>query len=155
SAPKFKPAGIGSLMTDPIDSRDVDAIGDRVRSLNRLPSTRLGGAKLGLLCRMPADRRGIKENLRSFEGCQTSGFWVPLVPADQCPHAGERCVEHFEAKVAGGEVVLLVVKGVVGYVHLSIAAAKRSVAVKDDARVVIDPRRAVLKDRSHHRHVRL
>ena len=61
----------------------------------------------------------------------------------------------WKPEVAGGEIVLLVIKRVVGDVHLAIKAAKRAVAVDDDGRVVVDPRRPALEDRADHDHARL
>ena len=37
AAPEFQTAGGGPFMADPVDGRDVDAVGDRVRPLNRFP----------------------------------------------------------------------------------------------------------------------
>ena len=112
-------------------------------------------AELGLLGGVPADRRGIEQDLRPLKGRQPGGFGIPLVPADQGPHAGERRVKRLETEVAGGEVVLLVVERVVGDVHLAITAAERAVGVEDDGRVVVNPRRAALEDRADHDHPRL
>src|SRR5207237_914017 len=58
-----------------------------------------------------------------------------------------RSVEGFESEVAGGEIKLFVIKGIVRDVHLAINAALRAVGIEDDGRVVINTGRALLKQR--------
>ena len=152
AAPEFQAAAGGPFVADPVDGRDVHAVGDRVRPLDGLPGARLGRAELGLLGGVPADRRGVEQDLGPLKGRQPGGFGIPLVPADQGADAGERRVERLEAEVAGREVVLLVVERVVGDVHLAIEAAERAVGVEDDRRVVVDPGRAALEDRADDDH---
>ena len=117
-----RPPPDGPFVADPVDGRDVDAVGDRVRPLDRLPGARLGLAELGLLGGVPADRRGIEEDLGPSEGRQPGGLGIPLVPADERADPGVRGLERLEPEVAGREVVLLVIERVVGDVHLAIAA---------------------------------
>src|SRR5687767_5389158 len=71
------------LVADTIGRGDVDAVRDRVRSLRGSPRLDLRGPPLGLLGRMPADRRRIEEDLRAHEARDPRGLRVPLVPADQ------------------------------------------------------------------------
>ena len=153
--PEFEAAARGPFVADPVDGRHVDTVGDRVRPLNGLPCARLGRAELGFFRRVPADRRGIKEDLGSLQGRQTGGLGIPLVPADQGPDPGKRGVERQKTEVAGGEVVLFVIERVIGDVHLAIEAAHGAVAVDDDRRVVVDPRRPALEDRADHHHAGL
>ena len=146
------PPPAGALVADPVHGADVHPVGDGVGALDGLPRARLGRAELGLLGRMPADRRGIEEDLRALQGRQPGGFGIPLVPADQRAHPAEPRRKGLEAQVAGREVVLLVVERVVGDVHLAIAAAEGAVGVEHHRRVVIDARRALLEDRADHDH---
>ena len=112
-------------------------------------------AELGLLGGVPADRRGVEEDLGALQGRQPGGLGIPLVPANERADPGVRGLERLEAQVAGREVILLVIERVVGNVHLAVAAAERAVGVEDDRRVVVDPGRAALEDRADHDHARL
>ncbi len=135
ASPEFQAAAGRPFVADAVDGRHVDAVGDRVRPLDGLPGAGLGRAELGFLGRMPADRRGIEEDLRALEGREPGGLGIPLVPADQSAESGKRRVERLKAEVAGREVVLLVVERVVGDVHLavdgraSVPSASRTTAV--------------------------
>src|SRR5205807_3162074 len=98
--------------------RDVAPVGDRVAPLDRPPGVELRGAVRGLLLGMPADRRGIEEGGGAPQRREASAFGIPLVPAHQRADASDARVERPETQVAGGEVELLVVGGIVGDVHL-------------------------------------
>ena len=135
------------LVPDAVDRRDVDAVGDRVRALHRLPRRRLRRAVLRLLGGVPADRRRVEEHVRARQRRQPRRLRVPLVPADQRADAAERAVERAEAEVAGREVELLVVERVVRDVHLAVDAQQLAVGVDDHRRVVIDAGRAPLEER--------
>ena len=77
-------------MADPVDGRHVDAVGDGVGTLHGFPGARLGGAELCFLGGVPADRRGIEEDVGAFQSGQPGGFGIPLVPADERPDSGIR-----------------------------------------------------------------
>src|SRR5208282_4440594 len=122
---------------------------DGVRALNGAPGVVLGHSELGLLRRMPADRRWIKQNRRALQCGQARTLRIPLVPADErakLPGAG---VERAEAEVAGSEVKLFVIKRVVGDVHLAVQAAQRAVVVEDGCGVVVNAGGALLEERCH------
>ncbi len=142
-------------MPDPVDGRDVDPVGDRVGPLDRLPGRGLRLTELGLLGGMPADRRGVEEDLGAAQGRQAGRLGVPLVPADEGPHAGVCGLERQESQVAGREVILLVIERVVGDVHLAVASPERAIGIEDDRGVVIDAGRAALEHRADHDHARL
>ncbi len=72
-----------ALVADAIDRRDVDAVGDGVRALDRLPGVVLRRAVLGLLARVPADGGRVEEDLRALQRREPRGLGVPLVPADE------------------------------------------------------------------------
>ena len=59
-------------------------------ALDRLPCIELRGAELGFLAGMPADGRGIKQNIRAGKRRQTRGFRIPLIPTHQDADASER-----------------------------------------------------------------
>src|SRR6266700_3373936 len=115
-------------------------------------------AELGFLLRMPADGRGIKENVRALESREPGGFGIPLIPADEDADSTEAGVERSKARpphprpgaqghspqgrggksVAGREVILLIIKRIVGDVHLAKDAEERAVGVEDRGRIMID-----------------
>src|SRR6266480_4033963 len=121
-APEFDARALAAqaLEPDTIDRGDPAAIGDRVAALNRFPRVELLLAVLLFLRRKPADRRGVEQNVRALQRGETRAFRIPLVPADQRPHRPDLRVEHAKAEIAGREVELLVIRGVVGDVHLPI-----------------------------------
>ena len=49
------------LVPDAVGDRDVNAVGDGVRALHRLPGRMLALAVFGLLARVPADRGRIEQ----------------------------------------------------------------------------------------------
>ena len=112
------------LQADAVDTRDIDAVGDGMRTLDGLPGVVLGLAELGLLCGMPADSGGIEEHLGALQGGKARGFGVPLVPADERAHAATGEVDGLEAKIARREVIFFVIKRVVRYVHLAVDASE-------------------------------
>ena len=57
---------LAMLQTHAVHGSYVDAVGDGVRALDGPPRVKLCGAELVLLCRVPADGRGIKQELRSL-----------------------------------------------------------------------------------------
>src|SRR5882724_5605833 len=156
SAPEFQSlarsaaaADVTKLVAYSIDHADKYAVSDSVCALDGAPGVVLHGAKLGFLIRMPADGSGIKKNVGALQSGEARTFGIPLVPADESAHASVFCVKSLEAKVAGREVKLFVVKRVVRDVHLAIEAFGAAIGVKDDCRVVIETARAAFKDRNH------
>jgi hypothetical protein len=107
------------------------------------------GPELGFLVGVPADGRGIKENISSLQGGQARAFGIPLVPADQRSHAAIFSIEGLEAEIARSEVKLLVIKRIVRNVHLAIEAFGAAVGVKNDCGVVVEAARATLKNRDY------
>src|SRR5436305_1654480 len=71
------------LVADPVRRRDVDAIGDRVRTLNRPPRIDLRRSPFVLLGRMPADRRRVEQDLRAHQTGDARRFGITLIPADE------------------------------------------------------------------------
>ena len=96
--------------------------------------------------------RGVDEQFGAGQGHEPCALGVPLVPADLHAEAPDRRVDGAEAEVAGREVELLVVGGVVGDVHLAVAAGQRAVRLEHDGGVVVQARRAALEERRDEHH---
>src|SRR4051812_8452652 len=98
-----------------------------------------------LLARMPADGGGVEEDLGALKGGQSRALGIPSIPTDQ--HADLRVLRlpASETGVARREVELLVIKRIVGDVHLAVDAQDRSVRVDDGRRVVIQAGRALFE----------
>ena len=114
-------------------------------ALDEFPCVMLPGAVPFFFARMPADRRGIKQNLRPLQRRETRAFGIPLVPANQ---SADLCVfrlPRFETEIAGCEIELFEVQRVVGNVHLAVDAEQRTVGVDDRRRIVIDAGRPLFE----------
>src|SRR5437773_3240409 len=57
-------AARGTFEADAIGHRDIAAVGDRMAALDEFPRVMLPGAVPFFFARMPADRRGLIQNLR-------------------------------------------------------------------------------------------
>ena len=147
SAPELESAVGRSFESDTVYGRDIDSVGDGVSALNGLPGFVLAGAVLLFFRRMPADRRGIEQNLRATQRCETRGFGIPLVPADECRDASEDGVEAALAEVAGSEIEFFEVEGIIGDVHLSVQAQNFAGRSNHRRCVVVDARGAALEQR--------
>ena len=115
---------------DTIHYRDVDAVGDGVRTLDGAPRVVLSCAELGLLRRMPADCRGIEKQWRPSKSGEPRSLRIPLIPADERADFSNSGLESAESEVAGSEIEFFVVKRVVGNMHLAVNAAQRAIASK-------------------------
>ena len=142
-------------MPDAIHGSHVNAVGDGVGALDGPPRVVLRGAKLVLLRRVPADRRGIEQHLGALQSRQPRALGIPLVPADQRAHAANGGIHGLKAQIARREVILLVIKRIVGDVHLAVDAGDLAIGVQRDRGVVVKPRRAALEERGNDGHARL
>src|SRR5260370_18717242 len=97
---------------------------------------------------MPAEGGGIKKNIRAAQAGEARAFWIPLVPADQHADPAVPRVEVGKTQIARREIKLLVVKWIVGDVHLAIKPNQRAVRVEHPGRIVIKPGGPALEDRS-------
>src|SRR5260370_3078086 len=86
-----------TLISDSVHGRHIDAVGQGMRTLNQFPGFLLSCSELGLFTRMPADGRGIKENVRALESGEPGGFRIPLIPANEHTDSAETSVECSEA----------------------------------------------------------
>src|SRR6266404_2688063 len=134
-----------------IDDRSVDAVGDGMAALDRFPGIELCGAELRFFVRVPADAGWIKNHLRAAEGGEARTFRIPLVPADLHADARVLGIKIRETEIAGGEIKLFVVQGIVGNVHFAVFSEKRSVRVEDGAGVVVNAWGAALEERNDQR----
>ncbi len=117
--------------------------------LDCLPSRVLGDAVFRLFRRMPPDGCGKEENLGAAHGGEPGRLGIPLIPADQDADLRVARLPGPKAKIAGSEVKLLVKEGIVRDVHLAVFPQQRPIGVDDRRSVVIEPRRPLLKQRSH------
>ncbi len=74
-----------SLVADAVDRGNVTPVGHRMRALDRLPRGMLPELEFPGLARMPANGRGIDQNLRPLQRRESRSLRVPLIPADQHP----------------------------------------------------------------------
>src|SRR5262249_15990315 len=123
---------------DSIYDSNVDAVSDGVRALNRFPGIKLRSTEFGLLFRVPADARRVKNHLRTFESGQARAFRIPLVPANLNANTAEFGIEVREAEIAGREIELFVIERIVGDMHLAVFTEERSVGIENRTGVVID-----------------
>ena len=133
------------FMADAIGYRDVAAVGDGMAALDGLPGVVLAFAEFCPFAGMPADGGGVKKNFRALQRGQPRGFGIPLVPANQHADFAVARRPRLEAGVAGCEIKFLVIKRVVGNVHLAVAAEQRAVGVNHGGGVVIDTGGAFFK----------
>ena len=134
-------ANVAGLEADAVRHRHVHTVGNRMRALNGTPRIVLCLAVLRFLVRMPADRRGIEQHVRSLQRRQARALGIPLVPAHQRAELSEVRLERFETEIARREVKLLVVQRIIGDVHLAIDSREFAALVDDGCRVVINPAR--------------
>ena len=116
-------------------------------ALDGLPGIVLRRAELLLLRRMPADGGGIEEHLGALQRGKPRGLGIPLIPADERAHAAKGRIHGLKAQIAGRKVVLLVVERIVRDVHLAVDAGDGPIGIQRDRGVVVEPRRAALKER--------
>ena len=97
-------------------------------------------AELVFLCRVPADGGGIKEHFGALQRGEPRALGIPLVPADERADAAGGGIDGLETEIAGREVILLVIKRIVGDVHLAIDAGDVAVGVERNRGVVVKAR---------------
>ncbi len=93
-------AHIPVLVANAVHPGNVDAVGNGVGALNRLPCIVLRCAELILLRRMPADGGGIEQHLGALQRGETRSLGIPLIPADERADAAECRVHGLESKIA-------------------------------------------------------
>src|SRR6266404_172369 len=140
-APEFQ-AGIAffglAFESHTIDDSGVDSVSNGMAALDRFPGIELGSAELRFFVRVPADAGRIKNHLRAAEGGEARAFGIPLVPANLNADACIPSIKIWKTEIAGSEVKLFVVEGIVGNVHLAVFSEKRSIRVEDGAGVVVN-----------------
>src|SRR6266542_861171 len=110
-----------------------------------MPGVMLGLTELLFFRWMPAYGRRIKQHLRTLQGRDPGAFRIPLVPAHKRANASHIRIECLEAEIARREVILFVIKGIIGNVHLAVDPAQAAVRVNHDCGVVIYAWRALLE----------
>ncbi len=130
-----------------IHRRDPAAVRDGVAPLDRAPGIELRRSVFRLLGRVPADRRGIAQQVGALERREPGALRIPLVPAHQRPDRSHAGVERAEAQIARREIELLVIGRVVRDVHLAVDPLQRTVGLDHRRGVVVQPRRTTLEQR--------
>src|SRR5690606_26181888 len=129
-APELDPRPtLGRLRADAVHGDDITPVGHGVASLDDFPGAVLVRAILLLLAWMPANRRRIEKDFRSLHRGKPRPLRVPLVPAHENADSPELRVPRLEPGVTRREVELLVVKRIVGNVHLAINAQHLAVRI--------------------------
>src|SRR5438874_7160763 len=122
-APKFN--AIPSrwrFMTHAIHHRNIAAVGYGMSALHRLPSGKLRRAVFLFLARMPANGRGVKQNLSVAQSRQSRSLRIALVPAKADADVSALRSPILESQISGGEIKLLIEPGIIRDVHLAIFA---------------------------------
>src|ERR1039458_1775415 len=136
-----------TLDADAIDGSDEDAVGDGVAALDRLPGVLLLGTDFFRLAMPPSDRGRIEQDLRASHRGEPCSFGEPLIPAYEHADRAARGGVRDEIEIAGGKIIFFIIAGIVGYMHLAVAADDFPGLIDDGGSVVIDARRATLEDR--------
>ena len=122
-APEFEAAVGRALEAHAVHRGDENAVGDGVASAGWCARRRAARRRTRAFSRgMPADGRGIKQNVRAAQAGKPRAFRIPLVPADQHADAAVARVEIGKAQIARREIEFLVVERIVGDVHLAVDA---------------------------------
>ena len=87
---------------------------------------------------MPAYGGGIKKHVRALKGRQPRPLWIPLIPADECTQPANFGIERAKTEIAGREIKLLVVKRVIGNVHLAVESAQRAIGIERCRCIVVE-----------------
>src|SRR5207245_1653961 len=134
-----------AFLTYSINGRHVNAVGNSVRALDRLPCGMLRLVHVLLFVWQPADCRRIEQKLRTGKRGQTRRFGKPLVPTNQRANLAMLRPMSLKTKIAGCEIELLVIERIVRDMHLAILAGDLSVGVDGDGGVVVNAGGALLK----------
>ena len=136
-------------MPDAVDGDDGQTVGDGVTALHCRPRFALTLLFGGDVATLITDGGGVDEEFCAAECHEASALGIPLIPADLYAETANAGVDGFETEVAGGEVELFVVGGIVGDVHLAIFAGDRAVALKDHGSVVVEAGCTALEEGSN------
>src|ERR1035441_1543034 len=136
------------LEADAVDCGNIHSVCDGVGALDGSPCVELRGAELIFLRRVPADGRGIEQNFGTLKSGEPRALGIPLVPADERAYAAGGGVDGLKAEIAGGKVILFVIKRVVRDVHFAVDAGDLAIGVERDGSVVVKSWRAALEERS-------
>ena len=143
------------LMANTVDGYDGQSVGNGVTTHYGLPSHALTLLLLWSVARLIAYGCRVDEQFGTLKGHETCCLWIPLIPAYEHAKTSYRGVDGTEAEVARGEIELLVVGRIVGYVHLAILAGYGSVFFEDNSGVVVETCCATLKERCDEHYAQL
>src|SRR5574341_1857039 len=134
SSPEFK----FSFLADSVNDCDIYTVRNGVSSLNCFPSLMLNLASFWTFVFVPANGRGIKNNLSTCQRGQSSRFRKPLIPTNQGSNAAISSLETVKTQISGCKIEFFIETGIVRNVHFSILSDDFSVRVNDDGRIVIN-----------------
>src|ERR1019366_9678736 len=115
-------------------------------ALDRLPGVLLLGTDFFWLAVPPSDRGRIEQYLRASHRGEPCGFGEPLIPAYEHADRAARGAVRDEIKIAWGKIIFFVIAGIVGDMHLAVAADDFPGLIDNGGSVVINARRATLQD---------
>ena len=141
------------LMTNTVDGNHRKTVGYGMTTLDGRPCLALTLLLFVTVAALITYGGGVDEKLGTGKGHQPGGLGIPLVPAHHHAQTTYTGVDGHEPQVAGGEVELLIVGGVVGDVHLAVAAGNAAVSLKHYGGVVIQAGGTTLEERGHQYHV--
>src|SRR5262245_53049965 len=117
-------------------------------ALNRFPRSMLRLIHGGLFVGQTTDGGRVEEELSSAQSRQARSLREPLIPANESANLPKRGVVCLKAEISRSEVKLLVVKGIIGNMHLAILTDDLSGSIDGHSRVVIDTGGSLFKQRS-------
>src|SRR5579884_262272 len=132
-------------MPNPVDYAHKYPICDGMGPLNGAPCIMLDYAEFGFFVGMPADGCGIKKDICALQSSQPRAFRIPLVPADQRPHAPIFSIKSLESQIARSEIKLLVIERIIRNVHFAIKAFGASISIQHHSSIVIKTARPPFK----------
>ena len=151
SAPKLNFA----LDAHAIRSSHKESVGDRMTAHHCLPCGILTGTVDLAFAGNPANRSRIEQQLGPLHRGQTSGFGIPLIPANADTDFGVLRLECEEPQIAWGEVEFFVVQRIIRDVHLAVHTGDRTVGIQHNCGIVIQTVCTLFKQRHHDHNMQL
>ena len=119
-------------------------------ALNGEPGFLLARAFCGIVARIPADRSGVEQHIRTGQRHQAGGLWKPLVPTDHHTETSDRGGDGMKSLVAWCEIEFFLVARVLRNVHLAIAPGQRTIIFEYHRGIVVEAGGAAFEHRADH-----
>ena len=126
------------LKAHTVDGHNGKTVGHGVSALHGGPCLALPLLFFWRVAALIADGGGVDEQVGSGECHETGCLRIPLVPAHQHAQAAHTGVDGMETEVAGSEIELFVIGGVIRDVHLAVFPCDAAVAVDHHGGVVVE-----------------